>query len=83
MTEEDKIELRKNWRGRRLLACRLHDDLNALIDALADDDLSNGAAPVLAPDAGTRQSMKNLSTVLLHIILRSNDGYEAKKFQSF
>lgn len=77
MTEEDRIKMLRSWRGRRLLACRATDDIEAIIRALGRDDGSD-----LPPDGGLppvnevqRNELLNLAALMLRMILNANDGH--------
>lgn len=74
MDFQEKDRLAKNWRGRRLLACRAAEDMQRVINALADDDLSNGAPPAPAPNAAVRNELNNQMASLLRLFLILNDG---------
>lgn len=70
-------ELLQNWRGRRLAACRLTDEIELVINALGKVDGSE-----LPPDSGLpqisevhRNELRNLSSLLLRMILAANDGH--------
>jgi hypothetical protein len=70
--------LLRNWRGRRLIACRLHDALLEVIAHLGDEDGSvlppvDSVVPAPPSDA-MRSDLQNSATVLLRLILEFNDG---------
>lgn len=73
----ERERLLKNWRGRRLLACRAFDDVHSVIDALASDDGSQ-CPPVdglpSAPSFAIRSELQNTAANLLRLILLHNDG---------
>ncbi len=77
MEIEDRERLQRNWRGRRLLACRLVGDLEQVIDHLGDDDGSQLPLPdgmPAKPTEGVKSELRNSAVNLLRLILLHNDG---------
>lgn len=73
----EELRMRKNWRGRRFIACRAIAQLDAVIESLGVDDGSE-----LPPDEGLPQppsdamiaEIRNTAANLLRIVLLHNDG---------
>lgn len=78
MDLEARKQLRKGWRGRRLLACRATDELRNVIASLAEDDGADlppeGGLPA-APSQSQIRELQNMATTLQRIILLWNDGH--------
>lgn len=84
----DKINEEKrllsSYRGRRYLACRALDQVKSIIDYIGVED---GSDIVLPPEGGlppvpsdqVKTEMKNLTSVLLRLILTHNDGHVSKQ----
>jgi len=75
---DEEFRLRKNWRGRRLLACRAVDSLIGVIENIGNEDGSqlppdDGLPP--PPNPALRRELKNMAASLLRFILLSNDGH--------
>lgn len=66
----------KGWRGRRLVACRAQSKMQAVIENLGADDGANlppeHGLPTVTPQ--TINELRNLSAVLLRMVLAANDG---------
>lgn len=77
MTEEDRLRMLRNWRGRRLLACRAVDELEAVIRSLGREDGSqlppDGGLPAVSE--GLNLELLNMASLLLRLVLRANDGH--------
>jgi hypothetical protein len=87
MTFDEQKRLLKNWRGRRLLACRADDLLHEIIAAIGEED-----GTTLPPQEGLpapptemqKAEMQNSATNLLRMILLWNDGHVSRsKLQRF
>lgn len=67
----------KGWRGRRFVACRAADDLEAVVRELGQDDGANlppdGGLPIVTP--AVRLELENSVANLLRMILALNDGH--------
>jgi hypothetical protein len=78
MDLEEKRRLRRNYRGRRLLACRAADDLHEIIEALGEDDGTHLPLPDVAmpppPSLAQKRELQNMAATLLRMILILNDG---------
>ena len=84
----DKINEEKrllsNYRGRRYLACNALDQVRRLIDHIGVEE---GNSIILPPDGGlptapndqVKNELKNLTSVLLRLILTHNDGHMSKR----
>jgi hypothetical protein len=78
MKEEKR--LLSSFRGRRLLACRALDQVKLIIDHIG---IEEGEGRLLPPEEGLppvpsnqiKREMKNLTSVLLRLILTHNDGH--------
>lgn len=78
MAEEKR--LLSSYRGRRYLACNALDQVKRIIDHIGVED---GSDIILPPDGGLppvpndqiKTEMKNLTSVLLRLILTHNDGH--------
>tara|TARA_R110000737_G_scaffold253548_1_gene262900 strand:- start:78 stop:344 length:267 start_codon:yes stop_codon:yes gene_type:complete len=80
--------MRKNWRGRRLLACRAAEDLHMIIRDLGLEDGSqlppNGQGFTPPPSDPVRLEMQNTAANLLRMILAHNDrGCSPSKLNRF
>lgn len=78
MDLEETRRMRRNYRGRRYLACRATDELHQVIESLGDDDGSelpppDGTLPT-APPEPVRRELQNMAANLLRLILLHNDG---------
>jgi hypothetical protein len=67
----------KNWRSRRLRACRAADEFDSIINALGLEDGSE-----LPPEYGLptiseahRHELRNAAALLLRMVLVANDGH--------
>lgn len=78
MDYEEEKRLMKNWRGRRLMACRTIDTLQTIIDNLGVEEdpkvLPSVDSKAIVPNESQKREMKNLAAVLLRMILNHNDG---------
>ena len=77
MDSETEARMLKNWRGRRLLACRAMDQIERIIAHLGVEDGSelpptDREVPSLSPVV--QQEVQNSASVLLRMILALNDG---------
>lgn len=88
LRDAEKLELR-NWRGRRLRACRAADDLYEIIAALGVEEDSSVLPPPDArlptpPTEAMKREMQNTAANLLRMILLWNDGsVSPQKLQRF
>lgn len=78
MTLEERRRMQRNYRGRRLLACRAAEALHEVIEALGEDDGSE-LPPVNAtlpptPSEAQKRELQNMAANLLRMILLLNDG---------
>ena len=87
MTLDEKKRLLKNYRGRRLLACRATDLIHDVIAAIGEDD-----GTTIPPQEGLpfpptdmqKAEMQNSAANLLRMILLWNDGHVSpSKLQRF
>lgn len=73
--QDDKML--KNWRGRRLLACRAADELERIINHIGIEDgselpPSDGGLPKI--NEGQRNELLNATALVLRLVLGANDG---------
>jgi hypothetical protein len=67
----------KNWRSRRLRACRAAEEFESIISALGLEDGSelppaDGGLPTISE--AHRRELKNATALLLRMVLIANDG---------
>lgn len=77
MDIEEKKRLCRNWRGRRLLACRAVGDLEDVIAALGEEDGSQlplAEGMPATPTKGIKDELRNSAVNLLRLVLLHNDG---------
>jgi hypothetical protein len=67
----------KNWRSRRLRACRAADELESIINSLGLEDGSElppeGGLPTISE--AHRHELRNAASLLLRMVLVANDGH--------
>lgn len=88
MASNSDETMRKNWRGRRLLACRAAESLDLIIQDLGIEDGStlppDGKGFTLPPSDPVRLEMRNAAANLLRTILAHNDrGCSPSKLNRF
>lgn len=80
---DDADKMVKGWRGRRLLACRMLDIVDDIIENLdthpPDEDPAPSGGFPHPPTAMQKQEMKNQVTSLLRSILLWNDGHVSQQ----
>lgn len=78
----EEKRLLSSFRGRRLLVCQALDQVKKVIDFIGvEEDPKNiipeGGLPP-TPNDQVKNEMKNLTSVLLRLILTHNDGHMSK-----
>lgn len=75
---QQTLRMRKNYRGRRFLACRAFSDIHDLIESLDVDDGTELPPPDRAlpapPTAAQKLELQNMAACLLRMICAFNDG---------
>lgn len=74
---EDEEKMLQNWRGRRFMAVRLHNDLEKLIDSLGIEDgsvLTIDRPPLPEVGDAVKLELKNMLTCVFRMTIAINDG---------